>query len=448
MMDLERMFNARSVVIVGASSNPEKTGYTILKNVLDGGFEGAVYPINPRGGEILGLQVYRSISELPGPVDLVVLVVPAEAVPDVMDEAGRVGAGAAVVISGGFGEVGKTELEKSLAETAARHGVRVLGPNCQGFNYTPNKLCVSWPLVTAKGSFAIISQSGTVGAELELLAAKDGIGVSAFVALGNKSDIDETELIKFFEGDKCTKVIALYLERIKDGGRFLEVVQKTEKPIVILKGGRTDAGKKAAESHTRSIAGSHRVFEGVSRQYGFVRATDLTELYDYAKAASLLPRHSGKNLMIVTSSGGSGILAVDAAQDAGMKLASLSEGSKAKLGAVLPGYAVKGNPLDLTGDATAERYEKAVLALAEDPGIDLLLVIFGDPIPEAAEVIGRLREKIRQPMAVAYLGGGAVAEAESLQISRLGVPVYPTPERAVKSLASLYRVEKILSEVV
>ena len=447
-MGLERMFNARSVAIVGASSNPEKTGYIILKNLLDGGFAGAVYPVNPKGGQILGLQVYRSLSVLPGPVDLVVLVVPAEAVPDAMDEAGRIGAGAAVVISGGFGEVGKKELEKSLVETALRYRIRVLGPNCQGFNYTPNRLCVTWPLVTVEGSFTVISQSGTVGAELELLAAKDGIGVSAFVALGNKSDIDETELIKFFEQDERTKVIALYLERIEDGGRFLEVVQNTEKPVVILKGGRTEAGKKAAESHTRSIAGSHRVFEGVARQYGLIRAADLTELYDYAKAASLLPRHSGKSLMIVTSSGGSGILAVDTAQDVGMALATLSEGSRARLGEILPGYAVKGNPLDLTGDATAERYEKAVLALAEDPGIDLFLVIFGDPIPGAAEIIGRLREKVKQPMAVAYLGGGAVAEVESVNISAKGVPVYPTPERAVKSLSSLFRAEKTESEVV
>ncbi|MEW6229757.1 MAG: CoA-binding protein [Bacillota bacterium] len=449
---LDRIFKPSSVAVVGASANPEKTGHTILKNILDGGFAGRVYPINPGGGEILGLQAYPSLSGIPGQVDLAVVVVPAKVVPDVMRQAGDRGVGGAVIISGGFREVGNDDLEREVTTIARSFGIRVIGPNCQGVNYTASGLCASWPLITRKGGMAVISQSGTVGAALGEWAEDEGIGISAFVSLGNKADVDEIDLISYFGKDPNTRVISLYMEGTQDGRRFMEICREAlkSKPVVVLRPGRTEKGRKAAESHTKSIAGNHMIFDGVCKQVGITRAGSVRELYDFSKALMFAERRAMRTaarrkpyrVAVLTSSGGSGIIAADAAQECGIEVPDLGAEAMERLKAALPSHCVVRNPLDLTGDTPAERYEVGVSELASSEEVDAFLLIFGDPIPRATEVVTRLKSGLKSngrapEIVVCYIGGGAVGKDESARMQKAGIPVFPTPERAVRAIGAL-----------
>jgi len=436
---LESVFNARCVAVVGASANPEKTGHIILKNIIEGGFAGRIYPVNPKAEEILGLPCHASLSAIDGPVDVVVIVVPSKFVPDVMEEAGGKQVSGAVVISGGFGETGNEELERRIVAIAERYGTRIIGPNCQGFNYTPNRLCASWPLVTKSGPIAVISQSGTVGAAIEMWAEQAGIGISGFVALGNAADVNETDLIDLFKEDPNTRVISLYIEGVQDGRRFMESVRsaREKKPVVVLKPGTTQKGARAIQSHTRSIAGRDEIFEAVTRQLGIVRARTITELFDYSLALGFMDKPKGNRLLIVTSSGGSGIIATDAAEQNGIRVVDLPGQLAAELKQALPPQCVVANPLDLTGDAKAERYRVAADIAVQYDAVDSILLIFGDPIPGACEVVNDLKEKTDKRIVVAYLGGGQTEEQEKLKLHRSGTPVFPTPERAVAALKVL-----------
>lgn len=433
---VSRLFRARSVAVVGASSNPAKLGHVILANILDGGYEGNVYPVNPKADEILGLQAYPSVSQIPSSLDLVVVVVPAPFVPGVLREATHKGAGAGIIISGGFRESGREDLEQELVDLVAETGLRLVGPNCQGINYRPNKLCASWPLVAASGSLAVISQSGTVAATLAGWALDEGLGISATVSLGNQVDVCETDLIDFFADDEESRVIALYLEGAKDGRRFLDAVKRAipKKPIVVLKSGRTEGGQRAAASHTRSLAGRDDIFDAACRQFGIVRVPDIESLYDSAKALASLELDGGDRVLIVTSSGGCGILATDEAERRGLQVPSLPPQVVAELkeAGLLP-TAILSNPLDLTV-APAEHFEAAVSVAERYDLADVYLLIFGDPIPGATEVVQRLRDRIGACVAVAYLGGGEVEKAERLYMHAAGIPVFPTPQRAIGAI--------------
>jgi len=430
------------VAVVGASSNPAKLGHVILANIVDGGYEGKVYPINPKADQILGLRAYPSVSQIPSDLDLVVVVIPAPFVPGVLREAADKGAGAAVVISGGFREAGRQDLEEELRSIVRETGLRIIGPNCQGINYRPNRLCASWPLVTTSGPLVIISQSGTVAATLAGWAVDEGFGVSATVSLGNQADVCETDLIDFFAEDGESRVIALYLEGAKDGRRFLSAVKRTlpKKPIVVLKSGRTEGGQRAAASHTQSLAGRDEVFDAVCRQSGIVRAPDIESLYDDAKALATLVPGDGDRIFVVTSSGGCGILAVDEAERCGLRVPSLPPEAVAGLreADLLP-TAILSNPLDLTV-APAGHFEAAVSVIERYSIADLYLLIFGDPIPGATEVVQRLKQRIGPRIAVAYLGGGEVEKSERVRMHAVGIPVFPTPQRAVRAIESVVRV--------
>lgn len=441
MSDVKGMFNARSVAVVGASAKAGKTGHTILKNIIGGGYTGKIYPINPKADEILGVKCLSDLSEIPGGLDLAVMVVPAAAVPAAMEKAGEKGAKGAIIISGGFREIGETALEDEVMAIAARYDMCVVGPNCQGVNYTPNKLCASWPLIDKTGSMAVVAQSGTIGAAMAGWAADEGIGISAAVALGNKSGIGEVELLRYFADDPATAVIALNVEGVKDGPAFMDAARYAvgKKPVVVLKPGRTAKGRQAAESHTKSIAGSDAVFDAACRQAGVIRAQDITEFYDSCKLMALMKKPRGNRILVITSSGGSGILATDTAEDCGVDVNPLGEETKNVLKALLPSHCVVSNPLDLTGDTDAARYETALNAALKDEAVDMALVIFGDPIPGAGEVVARLRASSDKPIAVVYLGGGEVEKSESAAMSADGVPVYPTPERAVRAIGALLR---------
>ena len=443
--ELDSIFWAKSVAVVGASATPGKTGHTILKNILDAGYCGKVYPVNPKGGNILGIPVYPTLTSIGAPLDLGVFVVPAELVPDLLAEGARAGMKGAVVISGGFGEVGNSDLEQRLVDTAEAFGVRLIGPNCQGINYAPNRLCATWPLAKLQGPIAIVSQSGTVGAALSGWAEQEGLGISGFVGLGNKADVSELELLEFFGRDPNTRVIAMYLERIKDGRRFMRLADEVlkEKKIAVLKGGRTPEGKRAAQSHTRSVAGSYEVFSAVCRQLGLMAAWDVESLYDCAKFAALSDAPKGPRVLVVTSSGGSGILSADAITESGLSMAALTPDASRKLAEALPSRCVISNPLDLTGDATSERYRLAAEIAAQHDIADSLLFIFGDPIPGASQVAAEAREKTELPVAVVYIGGGEVQGPETVAMHRLGIPAFPTPERAVRALSAAFAAERI-----
>ncbi|MGE5346054.1 MAG: acetate--CoA ligase family protein [Acidithiobacillales bacterium] len=425
---LQALFRPNRVAVIGASAKPGKLGYQILKNMLDAGPRGPVIPVNPKGETILGLASVRSVGEIPSGTDLAIVIVPAPVVPETVLQLGERKVQAAIVITGGFAETGSdgARLQEQLKQNAARCGIRVVGPNCQGVNYPHHGLCASWPLITQKGAMAIASQSGTVGAALIDWAAEEKLGFSAFVSMGNRVDVDEADLIAFFGADPNTKVITLYIEGVKDAKRFLTAVKECVKPIVIFKAGRTDQGRKAAESHTRSLATKDEIYDSVFRQYGIHRAASLEELYDFSKALAYVPPPAGPRMLIVTSSGGSAIIATDVAADNGFRIAPLPAPLAAQLRKDLPAHFIVGNPLDLTGDGDAERF-RHVIATSRDY-YDVVLTIFGDPIVDASKALEPGRNDL-----VAFLGGADVERVEKLRLHEKGIAVFPTPERAVKA---------------
>jgi len=436
-VSLRPLFRPSRIAVIGASANPEKMGFQIFRNIREAGFPGEIIAVNPKGEQVLGTASIKSVGALPEGVDLAVVIIPAKLVPATILQLGERRVRAAIVISGGFAESGDdgAALQEELARNAARCGIRLVGPNCQGVNYPYHNLCASWPLITRKGDIAIVSQSGTVGAALIDWASEDGLGFSAFVSMGNRADVDEADLIDFFAEDPDTRVVALYIEGVKDAAKFLSAVRKCLKPIVIFKAGRTERGRRAAESHTRSLAGRDAIYDGVFRQFGIHRAATLEELYDFAKALAYLPAPTGPRMLIVTSSGGSAIIATDVAEEEGFSVIPLPPVLADRLRETLPSHCIVGNPLDLTGDTDAERY-RTVLAAAEGH-YDVVMSIFGDPIPGASGVMRPGRGDL-----IAYLGGADVERAERRLLHEKKIAVFPTPERAARALACLARVDR------
>jgi acetyltransferase len=427
---LQALFRPDRIAVIGASARPGKMGFQILKNILEAGFGGQVIPVNPRGETILGVPSVKAVEGIPAGTDLAVVIIPAASVPGAILQLGERKVRAAIVITGGFAESGAdgARLQEEVAKNASRCGIRVVGPNCQGVNYPHHGLCASWPLITRRGAMAIASQSGTVGAALADWAAVENLGFSASVSMGNRVDVDEADLIEFFASDPNTKVITLYIEGVKDARKFLAAVAKCRKPIVIFKAGRTERGRKAAESHTRSLAGKDEIYDAVFRQFKIHRAASLEELYDFSKAAAYVPAPAGPRMLIVTSSGGSAIIATDVAEENGFRVSPLPGPLSSRLREILPPHCIVGNPLDLTGDTDAERYRQVIAASREH--YDVVMTIFGDPIPGASEIMEPGR-----PDLVAYLGGADVERAERLLLHQKGIAVFPTPERAVMALS-------------
>lgn len=432
-------FSAKSVAVVGATTNPDKLGFLVLKNIIAGGFKGRIYAVNQKGGSVMNLQCYKSLSEINEVPDIIVVIVPSSSVLNVIEEAGKLGVKGAIIISGGFGESGNNELERELVELSRKYSIRIQGPNCQGLIYNPNKFCASWPLVSSTGHIAIIAQSGTVGAEIGIRAQEEDLGVSAIVSLGNKSETNELDFIKYFSEDDNTNAIGLYLEGVTDGRRFIELAREvtSKKPFVVLKSGRTPQGKQAVQSHTKSLAGMSQVFNGMCRQYGIVNAKNITEFYDLLKGFAYLKPPKGKNVMVVTSSGGSGALAADELSESGLNLIRLSPEIEKDIKAALPKHCIVKNPIDLTGDATPLRYKEIVSKVSEDKNVDIIFVVFGDPFPGVGEAISSIRDSIEQTLVVCYLGGGEVQKQERSIMHRNNIPVFSSPEGAVHTINKL-----------
>ncbi len=453
--DLKSVLEPGSAAVIGASANVEKIGYQILKNIVDAGFQGAIYPVNPRGGEIIGLKAYPSVLDIPGPVEVAVVVVPARFVASVIEECVKKGIKGAIIISSGFKDVGPegAALEKQILEIAAKGGLRIIGPNCQGVCSPQIGFCATWPLISDVGDVAVISQSGSIALEVPSYLSRNQLGYSKTIALGNKSDVDEADLISFLAEDENTKVIALYTEGMNEGRKLMDAVKKAtrEKPVLVLKGGKSEAGKKAVLAHTGSLAGSNKVFEAAVKQSGGLCMKNLEELCDVAKALSIMAVPRGNRLVVITSSGGAGILSSDACENAGLVLSNLSDSTLGRLREDLPDYCVIGNPLDLTGNAlnNAHLYGDALDIVLEDDSVDMVLVVYGDPIPDSFEAIEKQVEKARSlgiPVAVNYLGGGEVQEIETVSLQKNGLPVFETPSRAVVALSYMHRYGEYVSE--
>lgn len=438
-MTIRKLFEPNSVAVVGASRDSEKLGHKILKNLVEADFEGKIYPINPEAEEILGLKCYSSLKKAPKKTQLAVIVVPSKEVPSILKECSENNVDNAVIISGGFSEIGEKgeELEEEVLEVAEEMGIRILGPNCQGINNTSNGLCASWPLITEEGSISVVTQSGTIGAALEGWAQEENIGISKFAMLGNKSDIDEADIIEYLSDDDDTEVIALYLEAVEKGRKFLEAAKEAakEKPVVVLKGGKTERGGKSVESHTGSSAGNYEIFKSACRQAGLIEVDSRGELYGISKAISTLSKPGNKNTIIITSSHGSGVLALDAAEDLDLNLMDLPEKALDRLKKALPSECILGNPLYLTGSATAEMYDEAIKILARYKDVQNLVVIVGDPISGVSEVIKERFDRLT--MVPVMVGMGEEGKEEIEKLKEEGIPVFPDPEGAMKALAAL-----------
>lgn len=447
---LKEFFEPSTVAVVGASRDAGKIGNTLLKNIIEAGYEGKIFPINPKAQEILGLTAYPSIIDVPTSLDLVIVAVPSNFVPAIIGECAEKGVKAAVVISGGFREIGEhgEQLERELLQTARKAGIRIIGPNCQGVNNPHSGLCATFGGISRlPGPVAIITQSGTVGAALQCWADREGIGVSKCINLGNKVDVDETHLLQFLKEDNDTKVIALYLEGVTDGRAFMNVaagVSRT-KPIVALKGGTTKAGSKATLSHTSSLAGKPEIFEAALKQSGIMKASSLEELYDISKAFAFLPLPKGRGVLIIESTGGAGILAADMCEKLGLELPEPDEHAKSKLRKVLPSYCTFSNPFDLTTEAfNSDRFRLVIEENMDNDEFHAFLAIFGDPILNAAEEIKKASAETDKPIVVAYLGGGEIEISERAKMHSMGIPAFPSPERAVIALHALVEYSEYL----
>lgn len=445
------LLNPKSVAVIGASSQAGKVGHDIFKNLLTQGFAGTVYGVNPKGEDILKQKIYTSIKDIPEVPDLAVIVIPASAVPGALTECGEKGIKNVVIISAGFGEVHTDDgkrLEQELIDIAQKYSITLIGPNCLGIVRSGTKMNASFAKeLPPMGNIAVVSQSGAMGVALMDSALTVGMGLSAFVSIGNKAVIDESAMLEMLADDPETKVIGFYLESIKDGRKFLEVASKisARKPIVLLKAGVSNRGAKAASSHTGALAGSDSAIAALCAQTGIHRATTTEEFLDLLTVLSNEPTLLSDRIAIITNAGGPGILATDEAERKHLNLASLSLSITETLKGKLPGTASVANPIDVIGDAGADRYEAAILACREDPNIDGLCVILTPqvmtPCAEIAQTIVKaMKTAPLMPVVCAFMGGESVREATNI-LRTAGIPVFATPERAIRALAALRRTE-------
>lgn len=448
-MSLDCIFEPRSVAVIGASAGPGKLGHTLLQNVIEYGFKGPIYPVNPRGGEILGLPVARSISELAGAVDLALISIPNDQVVPVLEECARAGVRAAVVLSSGFGEAGEDgrQLQARLRAVLRDGQMRVVGPNCMGVYNPAHGFNGSyfWSLPRQAGGVSFVSQSGAMGGLFFAEAAQEGFGVAKFASIGNTVDVDQADLLEYLGADPQTRVIGLFIEGLRDGQRFLRAATRVTrlKPVVALKAGRTGAGTRAAASHTGSLAGVHRLYRAALEEAGVILTSTTEEFLDVLRALAThgdrLP--AGPNVAVITVSGGPSVLAADACEEHGLSVPPLSAQTQARLRAVLPPFAATGNPVDLTPQVRPDAIGDALDAVGADPGVDAAVFInLGVDHPQFREAVPRLQAVHGKPVVALVNAAPDLARA----LGDAGIPLYRTPERAVAALAALARQRQVL----
>jgi acetyl coenzyme A synthetase (ADP forming)-like protein len=451
---IEFFFNPKVVAVVGASRRPGKVGYELLRNLRES-FKGRLYVVNPEAKEILGVPCYPSLSDVPDDVDVAVVVVPAEKVIDVAEEAGRKGVKGLIVISSGFKEVGPegAERERRLVEVVRRYGMRLIGPNCVGV-YVPksgmNTLFLSrerqgYP---GHGFIAFASQSGAFGSAVLDWAAMRGIGISKFISYGNKADVDEVDVLKYLVEDEDTRVITLYIEGVERGREFFSTLREVTKykPVVVLKSGRTEAGARAAASHTGSLAGSDAVYDAAFKQCGAIRAYGMEELFDIAMALGMQPPAAGDRVTVLTVGGGSGVMATDALADLGLRVPRLSDDTVAKLRKVLLPFASPYNPVDVTGSAVDEHLVEAIEIILKSGEVDAVMWLPYYMVPGITpelnrKFVSRVRKVFQEigrvvPI-VGVATGGSYTAIYAREAESMGIPMYISPERAAKAIKAL-----------
>ncbi len=452
---LDAFFKPKSVAIVGASASPDKLGHIVLRNAVDSGYKGQLYPINPKAGEILGLKTYPSVSALPETPDLAVVVIPYPRVPDSIRDCGEKGVPAVVVISAGFREAGIEGMnrEVEMMKLARQYNIRLIGPNCLGVIDTFTPLNVTFAAGTPpQGPIAFMSQSGALGtAILDWSLAGTRIGFSKFVSLGNKADVSENDLMQAWADDPQTKVMLAYSEGLPNGQEFMRVARKVsrKKPVIVVKSGVTSAGSRAVSSHTGSLAGSEQAYAAAFRQSGVLRAEALQDLFDYALGFAYQPLLMGDRIAIVTNAGGPGILCTDALERAGLSLARLEGDTTRKLQEFLPDAASAANPVDVLGDALADRYRFALQHVANDPNVDGLIVIVTPQamteIEATAEAVAETAGELAKPVLACFMGEFSTQAAVDL-LAKHSVPNYPFPERAARTFAIMRDYRKLRAQ--
>lgn len=437
---LENFFNPKSVVVVGASESKGKVGYAVIKNIIDSGFTGKIFPVNPKAKIIFRLPAYTSISDIKDKIDLCIMIISPRAILESIESCGKAGINSMVVISAGFKEIGPegAKLERELIEKARKYDIRIIGPNCVGIVNTSIGLNATFAAkLPPKGNISVLSQSGAILTSIIDYAAGGNIGFSKMVSLGNKADITETEVLKFLGDDPDTDVIAGYIEGVKDGMEFLSVSMEVSKrkPIIILKSGNSDAGARAVSSHTGTLAGMEKVYKAAFTKSSIIRANTIEELLNYAKVFSCQPLPKENRLAIITNAGGPGIIAADACEISSVKMATFSNGTIKKLRESLPPICSIYNPVDVVGDADAKRYSIALTAVAEDEGVDGILVILTpqemtDPIGTAKAVIDTSR-KYGKTLITSFMGKEAVKEGVDF-LEKNAIPNLFFPEKSVR----------------
>jgi acetyltransferase len=447
-MSLGSFFDPKSVAIIGASRQPGKVGYEILKSMKDGAYEGDIYPINPKAEEVEGIKCFKSLSDIDKQVDLVIIVIPAKYSISAIKDCGEAGVKAVIVITAGFKEVGGdgVELEKELIKVAEGYGIRIIGPNCLGVLVPGNKLNASFGgTLPVPGGIGYVSQSGALLSSILDMANTNKIGFSKLVSFGNKADIDELDTIAAFGADEDTKVIAGYLESITEGQKFVEQTEKIsrKKPILLMKSGVSSAGAKAASSHTGSLAGSDTAYQVAFDRAGIIRCESIKAQFDYAQAFAHQPLPAGANVVVVTNAGGAGIMATDAVEKEGLSFASLTDETKKKLAESLPAAANIKNPVDVLGDALADRYEFATDVVMDDPGVDIVVVLLTPQVmtlsKETAEAVVKVsKAKPNKPVLACFIGSEKVSAGNEVFQSN-GIPSYDSPEAAIRAAAMMVK---------
>ena len=445
MHPLEPLFNPRSIAVVGASHHEGKIGNIVVHNIISSGYKGKIYLINPKGGEILGLPVYKSIDEIPK-IDVAIIVVPAKIAVEIMEKVASK-AKFIIVITSGFAEIGNMEEERKLVEFAKKHGARVLGPNVFGIYSAKAPINATFgPANIKKGNIGVVSQSGALGIAMIGKAAEDNMGLSAIVSIGNKADLNEVEILSYLFQDDITKVIFLYIEGLEHGRKFLEIVKEKpeDKKIIVLKAGRSKAGARAVASHTGSLAGSDEIFDAAFRQAGILRADSLEDGFNWVTTIASSPPPRGKNVVIITNGGGLGVVAADACEKYGIHLYDDIEMLREAFEDVMPKFGSYKNPIDITGQAGAREYEIALKRAFEEENIHAIIALYcerGDAELEALkETLIKVHKNYGNKPALYALFGGEGASSVVNALRKNGIPAFDEVEDAVSSLYALYKV--------
>lgn len=457
-------FKPSSVAVIGASAKKGKVGNIVLNNIIYGskenmeksvvgGFKGKIYPINPKESEISGLKVYKSMMEIPEKVDAAVICIPPQFVKSAIQECGKSGVRSIVIITAGFSETGKegTSIEKDILATAAKYDIRIIGPNCLGIISTFSDLNITFgDAAPRRGPISFVSQSGALCTSVIQYSFEEFLGFSNFISIGNKSDVDDADLIEYFHKDPETKCIMLYIESLKDARKFFKTARKVvrDKPIVAFKSGYTEEGAKATSSHTGSIAGSDAAYEAAFKQAGILRARTLSQLFDASRALAYQPVPKGENVAILTNAGGPGVLAADKAYSLGMKLVDLSDDTMGQLNRICPPNWSHRNPVDIIGDATAARYDDALKILMRADEVDAVILLLS-PTATANSLnlayrIVDIQESVGKPVAVSFVG--LVHQDSENYLDSKGIPEIEYPERAVFAMYAMMERYKFLKK--